>query len=100
MKCLLAFQLFSSSGQQFYDSCTSHDIVCATKDSSPESHIELSADCQVCMRHNPFCWLQHIGGRVAVICQFLKRTSVTVCFLTYYANSIVGTEQLSLQLLG
>lgn len=63
MKCLLAFQLFSSSGQQFYDLCTSHDIVCATKDSSPESHIELSADCQVCMRHHPFCWLQHIGGK-------------------------------------
>lgn len=86
----LAFQLFSSSGQQFYNLCTSHDIVCATKDSSPERHIEVAGHCQVCMRHHPSCWLQHIG-REALIIPFLKRTSITICFLTYYASSIVAT---------
>ena len=51
------------SSSSIYDLCTSHNNLCATKNSSPESHIEVAAHCQVCMRHDPFCWLQHIGRR-------------------------------------
>lgn len=98
MKWLLAFQLFSSSGQQFfYDLCTT---LCVPQRIPPQ---KVTLRLQLIVKS---VWdiILSVGysikeGRVALICQFLKRTSVTVYFLTYYASSIVGTEQLSLQLL-
>lgn len=75
IKSFLAFQLFSSSGQQFSDLCTVHNIVCVTKDSSPGSHIEVAGHCQS-----------------ALIWQFLKSICITICFLAYFTSSIVGTS--------